>query len=152
MAATDNSIYEAAGKIESHLKANLPSITYKLVQNPLPVLFTTNLINWIGANFTTPNAAPWIRNSVVNIGIIDQDASNSYETNRAQFTFGVFFPKGHGRAAMDTGKQIKDLFTREIFDDLVVEQVTVSPTAEPDSSPWFGVNVTVIFTYEGFVQ
>jgi hypothetical protein len=152
VAATDNSIYEAAAKIESHLNANISTITYKLKENPLPAPFTTLMVSWIGASFTTPNAKPWIRNSVVNIGIIDQDASNSYEINRAQFTFGVFFPKGHGRAAMDTGKQIKDLFTREIFDDLVIEQVTVSPTAEPDSSPWFGVQTTIIFTYEGFVQ
>lgn len=151
MAATDNSIYEAAGKLESHLKASIATITYKLVQNPAPLPFTIGMVSWIGASFDTPNAAPWIRNSVVNLGIIDQDASMSYETNRAQFTFGVFFPKGHGRAAMDTGKQIKDLFTREIFDDLVIEQVTVSPTSEPESSSWFGVQVQVIFTYEGVV-
>lgn len=152
MAATDNSIFEAAGVIEGRLKANIASITYKLTSSPSPLPFSVNDVSWIGAHFTTPNAKPWIRNNVINLGIIDQDASMSYETNRAQFTIGVFFPKGNGRAAMDTAKQIKDLFTKEIFDDLVIEQVTVSPTAEPESSSWFGVNIQIVFTYEGFVQ
>ena len=53
---------------------------------------------------------------------------------------------------MVKGKAIKDLFTAERFDDLNIEQVTVSPTAEPESSSWFGVNVTIIFTYEGVVS
>lgn len=152
MAATDNSIFEAAGKLESRLSANIATITYKLPANANPLPFAKSDVSWIGASFTTPNSKPWLRNSVVNLGIIDQDASLSYETNRAQFTVGVFFPKGSGRAAMDAGKQIKGLFTREIFGDLVIEQVTVSPTAEPESSPWFGVSVQIIFTYEGFVQ
>lgn len=150
MAATDNSLYEAVGKLEGRLSANIASITYKL-KSASPVAFASSMVSWVGASFTTPNGTPWIRNSVVNLGIIDQDASTSYETNQAQFTLGLFYPKGHGRAALDTGKQIKDLFTAERFDDLNVEQVTVSPTPEPDSSSWFGVNIVVTFTYEGVV-
>lgn len=140
MAATDNSIGEAAAKLESLLNASLVSLSIPSAN-----------VSWIGANFTTPNNAAWLRTSVFNLGIIDQDASTSYETNRAQFTIGVFYPKGTGRTAMLTGKAIKDLYTAEIFDDLVVEQVTVSPTSEPESSSWFGVNVQVIFTYEGVI-
>lgn len=141
MAATDNSIAEAAEKLENRLKTALPIASIPMAS-----------VSWIGAHFTTPNNAPWLRTSVFNLGIIDQDASTSYETNRAQFTIGVFYPKGTGRAAMVTGKLIKDLFTAERFDDLNVEQVTASPTAEPESSSWFGVNVQVIFTYEGVVS
>lgn len=108
MAATDNSIAEAAEAIEARIKAALPSLSIPM-----------SSVSWIGAKFTTPNNAPWLRNSVINIGIIDQDASLSYEINRAQFTIGVFYPKGTGRAAMTFGKQIKDLFTAEKLDDLV---------------------------------
>lgn len=140
MAATDNSIAEAAEWLEARLKAALPSLS-----------LTTASVSWIGAKFTTPNNAPWLRTSVFNLGIIDQDASTSYETNRAQFTIGVFYPKGTGRVAMVTGKAIKDLYTAEKFEDLVVEGVTVSPTSEPESSSWFGVQVVVTFTYEGMV-
>ena len=140
MAATDNSIAEAAEKLEALLKAALPIAS-----------IPASSVSWIGARFTTPNNTPWLRTSVFNLGIIDQDASTSYETNRAQFTIGVFYPKGTGRAAMVTGKLIKDLYTAERFDDLNVEQVTVSPTAEPESSSWFGVQVQVIFTSEGIV-
>ncbi len=140
MAATDNSIAEAAEKLEALLKAALPIASIPATS-----------VSWIGARFTTPNNTPWLRTSVLNLGIIDQDASTSYETNRAQFTIGVFYPKGTGRAAMITGKLIKDLYTAERFEDLNVEQVTVSPTAEPESSSWFGVQVAVIFTYEGVV-
>jgi len=141
VAATDNSIAEAAEKLENRIKTALPIASIPM-----------SSVSWIGAKFTTPNNAPWLRTSIFNLGIIDQDASTSYETNRAQFTIGVFYPKGTGRAAMVTGKLIKDLFTAERFDDLNVEQVTVSPTAEPESSSWFGVNVQIIFTYEGVVS
>lgn len=140
MAATDNNIEIAAGVLESILKAALPSLSIPMTS-----------VNWIGAKFTTPNATPWLRTSVFNLGIIDQDASSCYEINRAQFTVGVFYPKGTGRAPMTTGKLIKNLYTAEKFDDVVVEQVTVSPTSEPESSSWFGVNVVVTFTYEGMV-
>lgn len=140
MAATDNSIAEAAGKLENRLKTALPIASITMTD-----------VSWIGAKFDTPNNRAWLRTSVFNLGIIDQDASTSYETNRAQFTIGVFYPKGTGRAAMATGKLIKDLYTAERFDDLNVEQVTVSPTSEPESSSWFGVQVVVIFTYEGVV-
>jgi hypothetical protein len=138
VAATDNSIAEAAEKLENRLKTALPIATIPM-----------SSVSWIGARFTTPNNAPWLRTSVFNLGIIDQDASTSYEINRAQFTIGVFYPKGTGRAAMATGEQIKNIFNAEIFDDLIVERVTVSPTSEPESSSWFGVNVQIIFTYEG---
>ena len=140
MASTDNSIADAASKLEARLKSGLAGLS-----------LTNASVSWIGAHFTTPNNAPWLRSSIISLGIIDQDASASYETNRAQYTVGVFYPKGSGRAAMATGKLVKDLFTAEKFYDVVVEQVTVSPTAEPESSSWYGVNVIVTFTYEGVV-
>ena len=148
MASTDNSIYEAAGKIEAALLSGISTLTYKLPGGSQKT-FTSSDINWIGAAFTTPNAKPWIRNNVINLGIIDQDASRGYEINRGLFTVALFFPKGSGREPMNAAKKIKDLFTAEIFDDLVVEQVIVSPTSEPESSPWFGVNIQITFTYEG---
>lgn len=150
MAATDNSIAEAAEKLENRLKTALPSMSYIIDGVTYP--FAMSSVSWIGSRFDTPNNRAWLRTSIFNLGIIDQDASTEYETNRAQFTIGVFYPKGTGRAAMVTGKLIKDLFTAERFNDLNVEQVTVSPTAEPESSSWFGVNVQIIFTYEGVVS
>ena len=140
MAATDNSLAEAAEALESRLKLAMPIASIPLAN-----------VSWIGARFTTPNNAAWLRTSVFNLGIIDQDASTAYETNRAQFTVEVFYPKGTGRAGIVTGQIIKGLFASERLGDLNVEQVTVSPNAEPETSPWFGVNVKIIFTYEGVV-
>lgn len=135
---TDNDLAIVESKLITRLLSNLPvGITAARVHVP-------------NANFTTPNNQSWLRCSMSNFGPIDQDASGCYEVNSGIFTIGIFYPKGVGsQAALTLAKTIKSLYTAEIFDDLVVESVRVSPTPEPDNSSWYGVNVSVNYSFEG---
>lgn len=135
---TDNDLGIVESKLIGRLLSNLPAGV------------TASMIKFPNANFNTPNATPWLRCSLSNFGPIDQDASGCYEVNSGIFTIAIFYPKGSGsQAALSLAKTIKSLYTAEIFDDLVVESVRVNPTPEPDSSPWYGVNVSVNYSFEG---
>lgn len=135
---TDNDLALVEQKLIGRLLSNIPAG------------FTAAKIKVPNANFTTPNDSPWLRCSLSNLGPIEQDASGCYEVNSGIFTIGIFYPKGSGsQAALSLAKTIKSLYTAEIFDDLVVESVRVNPTPEPDNSSWYGVNVSVNYSFEG---
>lgn len=149
---TNNQIDAVADKLEARLLGGLAA---------LPVAMTTASVGWINAPFTTPSNTPWMRTSIVNFGPIEQDASGCYETNAGVYSVQVFWPKfSGGRACMRQAQAVKSLYTAEIFDDVVVTSVTVSPGSEPQLSglgapplaQWFGVTVTVNFTFEGFTS
>lgn len=141
MAFTDNSLDAVCEKLTQRLITNI-----LLLAHPIP----DASIKRINAPFTTPNNAPWIRLNINNFGPIDQDASGCYEINRGIFDVFVFYPKGTGsRKAFEVAQSIKSLYTAEIFDDVVIESVLVNPTSEPDSSPWYGTNVQINYTFEG---
>lgn len=142
MSVTNNDIGLVEDKLVSRLEANIAALSTAIPSE-----------QFMRPNGTGPAVAnaPWIRaNSPLNFGGFDRDASGSYEISRGQFTVQVFFPRGSGsKSALAVGKSIQTLYNAEKFDDLVIESVTVSPSPEPDSSPWYGVNVTVQFSYEG---
>jgi hypothetical protein len=138
---TDNQLYEVVAKLEKRLKDGLSAL-------PFPI--TLEKVCWINASFTTPNNLPWLRNSIINFGPIDQDASGSYEINQGLYVIGVFWPKKSGIGdPLRQAQAIKSLYTGEFFDDVVIESVTVSPTPEPESSSWYGVNVSITYSFEG---
>lgn len=144
---TDNDLGIVEQKLVNRLRLQFPIATVLAgAAYNIPV----SNFKYPGASFTTPNALPWVRCSLSNEGPIDQDASGCYEVNAGKFTIGIFYPKGTGsQAALSLAKTIKSLYTAEIFDDLVVESVRVNPTPEPDNSNWYGVNVSVNYSFEG---
>ena len=111
-------------------------------------------IKYPNGHFTTPNNANWIRiNTPINSGPFEQDASGCYEINQGFMVIQVFTPKGSGsQTALKLAQQIKSIYTAEQFDDLMIESVVVSPAPEPESSPWYGINCQVNFTFEGFTS
>lgn len=126
-----------------------------LVLDNLSELYEETLLNQIklpNAQFDVPNNSHWIRlNSPISTDPISQDALGIYEINSGFFVVQCFYPRGTGsQSAMKMAKSIKDLFTAEIFDDLVIEYVAISPTSEPEKSDWFGVNCKIKFSFEGY--
>jgi hypothetical protein len=100
----------------------------------------------------TPKNKPWARISpAMCFGPISTDASGCYEINEGRLIISLFWPRGSGSiAAMSAAHQVKELFHRPNYDDVIIPSVVVSPTPEPESSNWFGVNITINFQYEGF--
>lgn len=111
-------------------------------------------VKFPNAQFTTPNNLSWIRiNSPINNGPIEQDASGCYEINSGFLVISTFFPKGSGsQNAMKVAHQIKALYTAKILGDVAVISVIVSPTPEPESSPWYGCNTQINFQFEGYTS
>jgi hypothetical protein len=142
---TDNSL----DLVESLLVERFNSLR-STITPPIP----TTSIHYPNAPWATPNNAAWVRiNSPINFGPIEQDASGCYEINSGIMVFQVFFPKGTGsKNAMSVAQQIKGFYTAEVLGDLVVESVVVSPAPEPESSPWYGINCQVNFTFEGYTS
>lgn len=142
--ATDNDLATVESVLIGRLTANLGT---------LPDTFTASVISFPNAQFTTPQNSQWMRLTINNLGLIDADASGTYEVNRGTFDVQIFYPRGTGsQKALQVGKAVKSLYTAEILSDVVIESVSVSPSPEADSSPWYGVNVTIQFTYEGFTS
>jgi len=145
MAATNNDLAQVESKLAVRLQSGYTSLA--------ATAWTEAEVKWPNVNFNTPQDGRWLRFSITSAGVIDQDASGSYELNRGFCTISVFFPRGGGSAAaLTVAKNIKSLYTREIFDDLVIEQVSVSPSPEPDGSAFYGVNVTIQFSYQGYTS
>jgi hypothetical protein len=145
VANTDNDLAQVETKLAARLTSGLSGL-YEA--------FTADLVKWPGQPFTTPSSK-WMRFSLSGVGVVDQDASGSYELNRGFCTISVFYPRGKYDSsfkALSVAKTVKSLYTSEKFDDLVIEQVSVSPSPEPDGSNWFGVNVTIQFSYQGFTS
>src|SRR5690606_31440925 len=110
-------------------------------------------VKFINAPFTTANNQSWASVSIRNFGPIDQDASTASEINQGIFTISYFVPKGTSYdAAMDMAHAIKALYTADMFDDLVVTSVLVNESPEPESSPWYGVNISVNYQFEGMTS
>lgn len=144
MASTDNDLAEVELKLVERLQGGLSGL-YQV--------FTAAEVKWPNVIFTTPQNSKWMRFSIANAGVIDQDASGSYEVNRGFCTIAIFYPRGTGsNTALRVAKSVKSLYTLEKFDDLVIEQVSVLPTPEPDGSAWYGVNVTIQYSYEGMTS
>lgn len=145
MAHTNNSLAMATKALVSRFRTNLAG---------LPTVIPESNISFINAPLPqTPNNSPWARVSINNFGPIDQDASGKYEINQGIFTVSVFYPIGTGyEAAMNMAHAIKALYTAEIFDDLVVTSVLVNESPEPESSPWYGVNISVNYQFEGMTS
>lgn len=144
MAFTNNSLALATKALVDRFKNNLAG---------LPTILPVTRIKFINAPFTTPNNQNWARVSINNFGPIDQDASAKYEINQGVFTVSYFVPKGTGYdAAMDMAHAIKALYTAEIFDDVVVTSVLVNESSEPESSPWYGINISINYQFEGMTS
>lgn len=144
MAFTNNSLSLATKALVDRFKNNLSG---------LPTALPVTRVKFINAPFTTPNNQNWARVSTSAPVIIDTDASGKYEINQGIFTISYFVPRGTGYdAAMDMAHQIKALYTAEIFDDLVVNSVTVGESPEPESSSWYGVNISVNYQFEGMTS
>lgn len=144
MAYTNNSLALATKALVDRFKNNLSG---------LPTTLPATRIKFINAPFTTPNNQSWARVSTSEPVIIDMDASGKYEVNQGIFTISYFVPRGTGyESAMNMAHAIKALYTAEIFDDLVVNSVTVGESSEPESSPWYGVNISVNYQFEGMTS
>lgn len=142
--ATDNDLATVESVLISRLRDNYGT---------LPDTFSDSVVSFPNSGFTTPQNSQWMRLSIVSAGVIDADASGTYEVNRGFFDVQIFYPRGTGsQMALQVGKAVKSLYTAEKLSDVVVESVSVSPSPEADSSPWYGVNVTIQFTYEGFTS
>lgn len=137
--ATDNQLYKVEQRLVAAITTSPPTVAQILLPN---------------APGNTPNNGTWIRiNSPINFGPFSQDASGCYEINRGFMSVQVFVPRGTGSiAALTLAENIKSRFTARTFDDVTIESVVVSPSPEPDNSPWFGVNCRINFTYEGFTS
>lgn len=134
---TDNDLAEVEIKLVSAIMAAPPFVDFIQVPN---------------GPGETPNNGNWIRiNSPINTGPFSQDASGCYEINRGFMVVQVFTPAGTGsQKAISLAQELKTLFTAELFDDVTIESVVVSPSPEPSGSPWFGVNCRINFTFEGY--
>lgn len=142
---TDNSLSKAEQFLVAAFVDGMTSID--------PAISESN-IKYPNAPFTTPNGSPWIRiTTPYNFGVVETDASGCYEINSGAFIISVFTPKGSGSiSALSIAHQIKSFYTARNIGDIVINTVVVSPTSEPESSPWFGVNITVNFQFEGFTS
>lgn len=144
MAYTNNSLAIATSKLVARFSDNLGSLP-----DPLP----KSRVKFINAPFVTPNAQSWARVDINNFGPVDQDASGAYEINQGIFTISYFVPRGTGsQAAMNMAHAIKALYTAEVFDDVVITSVIVSPSPESESSPWYGQNISINYQFEGMTS
>lgn len=148
--STDNALYLVEKLLVDRLLAALATIT--------PAIPSTR-VKLPNAPLTTPNNLSWLRvNSPVNNGPIESevsggDAAGCYEINQGFWIVSVFFPKGTGsQAALAYAHKLKELYNGVITGDIVILSVVESPTPEPESSPWYGVNVQVNFTFEGYTS
>ncbi len=100
--------------------------------------------------FDTPNNKPWLRAVMTNSNSqIDSDSSGCYEVIGGRFIVSVFWPKFRGtRAAQQAAHAIKRLYETAAMDCVNIGAVNVAPTFEPESSIWYGVNVTINYQYE----
>lgn len=123
-----------------------------LVSN-YPAGFSDANTKFPNASGTTPDGSAWLRVGIAsNFGPISSDASGCYEINQGLFVVGVFVAKGTGsQSAWKTAQHIKHLYSAERFDDICIESAVITPTSEPENSPWFGINVNVTFTFEGYL-
>lgn len=122
------------------------------LESDLPDGFSIGQIEYPNSpTFQNSNNDKWIRCTWNNLGILSRDANGCYEITEGILTIDIFYPKGSGDIdAIRDAEHIKNTFQNYIFDDVIIDNVVVTPI--PPVVDWYCVRVEMVYQYEGYVS
>lgn len=127
--------------LTDHLAANLPAG------------IDADRVKWQNAPFTTPNAEPWLRSTLITPDVIDEDASGCYREYQGQYIVDVFYPKDTGtRAALVIANEVAEAFTRTAFSYSYSIAAEVENIGEEASTPWYHVRAVATYQFGSFSE